>query len=168
LPDGTQKCTPKEEAGVLADFTDKQIQILKPVLLVEDKPDDRDLIVRALRRANCPLSIHAVATGRQALDYVHGQGIYADRREYPIPVVLLVDWQLPDMNGTDLVQQLRSGSQTRWAPMILITGNQAPDIAVAAYRAGASAVLSKPHSMAELEQQMTTVCDFWLRWCRLP
>jgi CheY-like chemotaxis protein len=149
-------------------FSGKGNPMLKPILLVEDKADDRDLITRALKRINCPLVIQTAETGKEAIAYVRGEGLYADRQNYPIPVLILMDLQLPDMKGTEIIQKLRAESQTRWVPMILITGNEGPGVASAGYRAGASAVLGKPYSLEELEQQMTAVCDFWLRWSRSP
>ncbi|HMJ64181.1 MAG TPA: response regulator [Candidatus Binatia bacterium] len=140
--------------------------MLKPVLLVEDKPDDRDLVVRALKRVNCPLLIHTVATGREAIDYVTGQGQHSDRDQYPMPVLILVDNELQDMNGPQMIRELRQHLKN--CPILTFTGNESPAVVTEAYDAGATGVLVKPPRLAELEKQMNAVCEFWINWCRLP
>ncbi len=81
----------------------------KSILLVEDNPDDVDLTIRAFRKNNISNNIIVAQDGLEALDYLHGRGIYASRDVNDLPVVILLDLKLPRMDGLETLKNIRQG-----------------------------------------------------------
>ena len=78
------------------------------MLLVEDNPDDAELIAYAFRKASIPNPLVVVDDGDKAVDYLHGRGAYADRDAFPAPAVILLDLKLPRRSGFEILQDIRA------------------------------------------------------------
>ena len=78
--------------------------MLPAFLLVDDSPDDRFLIKRAFLRAKILNPVYEVASGEEAIWYLHGTGKYADRTLYPIPDIIFLDLRMPRVSGLDVLR----------------------------------------------------------------
>jgi len=99
------------------------------ILIAEDSESDRLLIELGFEKAKFPFSIKFVADGFCATEYLDGLGHYANRAEFPVPIVLLTDLKMPRMDGFELLSWVRRHKTWRNLPVIVVTGsNQSEDL----------------------------------------
>jgi CheY-like chemotaxis protein len=139
------------------------------ILLAEDNADHALIFRHALTAAGFSNHVHVVADGEQAILYLRGEGMYSDRKIFPLPLLLLLDLKMPRMDGFGVLDWLRKQeAPLRDLPvLVLTTSNYGPDIA-RAYKAGANSFLVKPTDRADCVTQMKGLGDFWLTYCALP
>jgi len=136
--------------------TDKKI-----ILLVEDNPDDEALTLRALRKNNILNDVVVARDGVMALDYLFGTGSYAGRDISDQPQLVLLDLNLPKIDGLEVLQQLRNNKNTCIQPVVILTtSNEERDI-IASYKLGANSYIRKP---VDFEQFMEAVRQLGLYW----
>lgn len=133
------------------------------ILLVEDEPNDIFLIRRAFRKAEAGSIIHAVADGEQAMAYLTGEGEFANRNQYPLPALILLDVKLPRKSGLEVLAWLRGqNSFLRRVPIIVLTSSkQAADIH-RAYELGANSYLVKPVAFEGLVEMVKAIELYWM------
>jgi CheY-like chemotaxis protein len=132
------------------------------ILIVEDNKDDALLIQRALRRARLINPLRLVANGEQAIQYLRGDGQYADRLSHPLPELVLLDLQMPGVSGLEVLKWIRDRTEFRQLAVVILTSSdQAPD-ARRAYELGANSYLIKPVGFEELDQMAKRLGAFWL------
>lgn len=103
-----------------------------PILLVEDDDDDVFFTSRAFGMAGCRSPLAVVRDGDQAVDYLAGQGEYADRASCPMPVHVLMDLKLPKRSGLEVLRWIRENPVTSTLPVTILSGSgQDADIAEA-------------------------------------
>src|SRR5271157_4721613 len=101
----------------------------KPILLVEDNPDDETLTLRALRKNNITNEVVVARDGAEALDYLFGTGQYQGRDTSALPQVVLLDLQLPKIDGLEVVRRLRADARTKLLPVVILTSsNEEKDV----------------------------------------
>lgn len=121
------------------------------ILAVEDEEDDRLLLQRAFDREGIRVPIHFVFTGEQAIDYLQGTGAYADRAAHPFPNLLLLDLNLPRVDGFEILEWLRARPGLRLQVLVVIvSASNDPLIMQKANRLGADIFLSKAEGPNEL------------------
>ena len=126
-------------SGHLAAETDVQRSAhLGTILLVEDNPDDVFLVGMAFKKLGKTNPLVVVRDGEQAVQYFQGEGGYSDREQFPIPQLILLDLDIPGMNGFQVLTWLRQESEFRHLPMIILTiSTYSPDVR-RAYQLGAN------------------------------
>ncbi len=135
--------------------------MISPVLWVEDDANDAFLIGRAIRKAGLEQP-NLVTDGAEAVAYLSGTGIYADRDLYPFPSLVLLDLKLPKMSGFEVLQWIRKHPASRRLPVIIFTSsNTAMDID-RAYDLGANAYLLKSVDHTDLVEALRRLRAFWL------
>lgn len=138
------------------------------ILLVEDNSDDVMLVQVALKRAKMSEALMIVADGEQAITYLQGDGLYADRQKYPLPSLIMLDLLLPKMDGFQFLQWLRNHPDFRRLPVTIFTGSQHPSHLTRAYEMGANSFVLKPFKFSDFSDTVNRIADFWLGQCRLP
>jgi CheY-like chemotaxis protein len=93
----------------------------KSILLVEDNPDDEALALRAFRRHHIGNEVVVVHDGVEALDYLFGTGIYAERDINELPTVVLLDLKLPCLDGIEVLRRIRTEERTKLLPVVVLT-----------------------------------------------
>jgi two-component system response regulator len=93
------------------------------VFYVEDDPDDRALFERAVSLCRCSVKFRLFDQSRIAADYLLGKGVYADRKSYPIPRLLVTDIRMPLIDGFDLMKLVRGSEATRNLPIIAVSSS---------------------------------------------
>ena len=130
----------------------------RPILLVEDNPDDEVLTLRALRKNNVLNPVTVARDGAEALEILLG-----DRRDSEMsPGLILLDLKLPKIDGLDVLRRLRADERTRLLPVVILTASRQEEDILAGYRDGANAYVRKPVSFAEFADVVGTIGVFWL------
>lgn len=133
-----------------------------PILLVEDNPDDVVLIKRALGRTNLANPVQVVEDGDEAVAYLAGEGPYGDRRQHPLPVLILLDLKLPKRSGHEVLAWIGSQAGLRRIPVAVLSSSGEPSDVNRAYDLGANAYLRKPVVFEELVELVKATNLFWL------
>lgn len=138
------------------------------ILIVEDDSGDAYFLEKAFARilANCAL--HLVCDGEEARAYLQGVGKYANRTEYPLPSVILLDLQMPRMNGFEFLCWLRSEPDLKIIPAVVYSSSENPADVRKAYEMGANSFLHKRLSMNAVQETMRSFARYWLEDCGRP
>lgn len=136
---------------------DKQI-----ILLVEDNDDDAFITSRAFTSAQVEAIIKRTEDGQAAIDYLDGVGAYADRKEYPLPDILLLDLKLPHKTGLEVLRWVREHKVLSPLVVLVLTSSSERGDVETAYRLHANAYLVKPTSMDHMVKIARNIHDFWL------
>src|SRR5688572_16866373 len=132
------------------------------VLLIEDSVDDALLMKRALEKAGITRSVHLARDGREAMEYLTGAGQFGNRQAYPLPQLILLDLQLPEMHCLKVLEWIRSQSQFRSTIVVVLRSlRQTGDIQLA-YNLGINSYLLNPSSLYGLYQTVGAIGLYWL------
>ena len=137
------------------------------ILVVEDNPEDRLLIQRAIEGTGVPAEIRLVTSGEEAIAYLKGEGQFANRAQYQYPSFLITDLKMPRGDGFSLLAFLKSTPQSAIIPTVILSASGDLDDIKKAYIMGASAYFIKPMQHVELERIMKCLIDFWML-CEVP
>jgi CheY-like chemotaxis protein len=139
-----------------------------PILLVEDDDDAVLLMQRALRRAGIGTDLHVADDGGAAIDYLAGQGPYADRARWPLPALVLLDLNLPRRSGLEVLAWVRTQPGLRRLPVVVLTTSREPHDVERAYDLGANSYLVKPSGLSDLVHLVQLVERYWLALNEAP
>lgn len=140
----------------------------KPILLVEDNPDDEALALRAFRKSNISNDIVVTRDGAEALDFLFAQGAYADRDSRDLPAVVLLDLKLPKIDGLEVLRRIRDNQQTRTLPVVILTSSRQEEDLVNGYNLGANSYVRKPVDFNEFVSAVGQLGMYWLLLNELP
>lgn len=135
------------------------------VLVIEHNPDHLALIQRALGESAVHPHVEAIAQGAAALDFLHQRGQY---RDAPRPHLILLDFNLPDMDGAALLQDLKSTPQLKRIPVIILTTSSNTDEILQTYTNQGNCYVVKASDREELLQLIKRLEEFWLGIVTLP
>ena len=138
------------------------------LLLVEDDANDILLVQRAFRKANLTIPIHVVKDGDAAVDYLAGDVPYEDRREYPLPLLILLDLKLPRRSGLEVLEWVKTKPVIRRIPIVVLTSSRENTDVDHAYEIGANSYLVKPVTSSDLESMIEALDRFWLKINQYP
>jgi CheY-like chemotaxis protein len=121
----------------------------------------------AMKQAEVLNPIQVVSDGQQAIDYLKGEGRFADREQFPMPCLVLLDMQLPRLTGFEVLRSIRQ-QLGMVIPVIMLTSSADDADVVTAYRLGANAFLTKPSQPGVLQDMVNAIKAFWLTHNALP
>ncbi len=124
-------------------------QTVRPILLVEDDPNDILLIRRAFVKSNVTTPLQVLHDGGAAVAYLEGHGAYADRARYPLPAFLLLDLKLPGKSGFEILRWVQD-QELPAPPIVVLTADGKPSDILRAYDLGACSYYVKPTSFRGL------------------
>ncbi len=130
----------------------------RPILLVEDNPDDVALTLRALKKNNILNPINVASDGAEALTFLF-DGDDAQARE---PGLVLLDLKLPKVDGLEVLRRIRADERTGLIPVVILTSSKLEEDILSGYRNGANAYVRKPVNFAEFAEAIKTLGLFWL------
>jgi CheY-like chemotaxis protein len=134
----------------------------KPILLIEDNPDDETLTLRALKRNNIKNEVVVARNGAEALDYLFGTGPYAGRDLTVMPQVILMDLKLPKIDGLEVLRRLRANKLTRLLPVVILTSSNEEQDRVNGYLLGANSYVRKPIDFGQFIDAVRQLGLYWL------
>jgi len=131
------------------------------ILLVEDDENDAMLLRMAFEKNGIANPVQWVKDGLEAVSYLNGDGIYADRTKFPFPEVLLVDLKMPRMTGLELLKWISEHPQFKIIPTIVMTSSRQELDIEHAYQLGANTYMTKPISFDELAKMVKLTHEYW-------
>jgi CheY-like chemotaxis protein len=134
----------------------------KDILLVEDNPDDVELTRLAFDEAGVANRLVVTGDGAQALDYLFARGAYADRDPQDLPGIVLLDLNLPKLDGREVLQAIREAPATRSLPVIVLTTSAEPPDVESTYALGANSYIRKPVDFEQFVWAVRQVGLYWL------
>src|SRR4051794_37024160 len=138
------------------------------VLLVEDNPDDADLIAYAFRKAQASHPLDVVSDGEQAIAYLRACLSEEDGEPRPLPAVVLLDLKLPRQSGFAVLAWIRANPLLRHIPVAVLTSSSQDEDVRRAYDLCASSYLVKPVRRETLVDMMRTISRYWADFNLLP
>jgi CheY-like chemotaxis protein len=140
------------------DDTLKEVEIL----LVEDNPTDAELAIRALAESNLANKLVWVKDGAEALDFIFATGAYSARQMTNGPKVILLDLQLPKVDGMEVLRRIKNDERTRTIPVVVLTSSKEDRDVVESYRTGVNSFISKPIGFEEFAKTVSDLGLYWL------
>jgi CheY-like chemotaxis protein len=132
------------------------------ILYAEDDESDAFLFQHAFKNAGISQRLVVVPGGREAIDYLSGEGAYADRVRHPLPCLALLDLKMPGVSGLEVLKWIRATPRVSTLITLMLTSsNQDTDIH-RAYIQGANGFLVKPGKIEEIEAMVRAIKDYWL------
>ena len=138
------------------------------ILLAEDDYDDRYLISEALDESGVETQLFIVENGEDLLDYLNGRGTYTNREKYPLPNMILLDLNMPLMDGREALAEIKKDPALRRIPVIVLTTSQAEDDVQETYDLGITGFITKPMTFSGLVDVMKSVGNYWFDSVTLP
>lgn len=130
----------------------------RPILLVEDNPDDEALTLRALRKNKILNAVTVVHDGAEAIDYLFAE----DGPQAAFPGLILLDLNLPKINGLEVLRRIRADERTKFIPVVVLTSSKEQEDVLAGYRNGANGYVRKPVNFADFAEAVSVLGMFWL------
>jgi two-component system, response regulator len=145
-------------------------QSLKPaeILLVEDNADDVEITLRAFRKIRVANKVHVVRDGQQAVDLLLHTGDYGGRADSPQPDLVLLDLNLPKLNGLEVLERIRASDERSTMPVIMMTVSERQEDIQQSYRLGANSYITKPVDFAKFVRATEILGEYWIDIAKLP
>jgi CheY-like chemotaxis protein len=138
------------------------------ILLAEDREDDIVLIREAFKKGGVPQPTHVVRDGEGAIAYLAGHGEYADRAEYPLPSLLLLDLKMPRLDGFDVLSWIKRQPSLRAIRVVVLTSSEDIFDVNRAYEMGANSFLVKPQDFDRFVEACYVIRNYWLNLSKTP
>ena len=135
------------------------------ILLVEDNPGDVRLTVEALKEGKVRNILHTVEDGEEAMKFLRRQEPYA---KAPRPDLVLLDLNLPKMNGREVLAEIKEDPNLRRIPVVILTVSKAEQDIVKTYDLHANCYINKPVDLEQFLTVVQSIENFWLTVVKLP
>ena len=132
------------------------------ILLIEDNPEDLELTIRALRKAQLANHIQVARDGAEALEFMFGEGRYAGRDINDLPKLILLDLKLPLVDGLEVLQRIKADPRTAAIPTVVLTSSKEQNDVVASYRLGVNSYIVKPVEFEGFAKAVQELGLYWL------
>ena len=136
------------------------------ILLVEDDPGDQKLVKISLKNQRIANDLNIVNNGNEALDYLHRRGNFGD--EAPRPDLILLDLNMPGMNGKEFLKEIKGDESLRTIPVVILTTSDSEKDILESYDLQASGYVKKPVDIGEFKDVMKKVGEYWFALCKRP
>lgn len=134
----------------------------KTILLVEDNLDDVELTLHAFRINNIKNEVIVANDGVAALDFLFGTGKYAGRDLSVMPALILLDINLPKLDGLEVLKTIRSNPLTQCIPVVILTSSKEEQDVIEGYRSGVNSYVRKPVDFIQFTQAVKSLGLYWL------
>ena len=134
----------------------------KTILLVEDNESDIDLAKRALKKVEIEMEIVVARNGQEALDYMFGKGEFKGRDVSMMPDLVLLDLQLPLINGTETLRRIRNDPRTRRQIVVVLTSSLEKIDLLNCYELGVNSYIRKPVDFVLFADTLKCLNQYWL------
>jgi CheY-like chemotaxis protein len=138
------------------------------ILMADDDADDRLLACEAMQESRVLNDLYFVEDGVQLLNYLRGDGEFHNRTLYPMPGLILLDLNMPKMDGREALAQLKADPRLRRIPVVILTTSKAEEDKMKGYDLGAASYITKPVTFDALVELMRTLGKYWVQFVELP
>lgn len=138
------------------------------IVMADDDPDDRQMAEEALRDARLANELHFVEDGEELLEYLHRTGRYTSGKPAPRPGIILLDLNMPRMDGREALEKIKADTDLRSIPVVVLTTSRAEEDIYRSYDLGVSGYISKPVSFTGLVEAMRQLGAYWFQLVELP
>ena len=138
------------------------------ILLVEDNADDAALLRRAFIKARVMNPLHFARSGEEAIAYLGGSGKYANRAEFPLPSLVLLDLKMPGMDGFDVLRWVRQDHALKALRVVVLSYSDDMRDVNTAYKLGANSFLIKPADFDRFVEISQALNGYWIWMDRAP
>jgi len=132
------------------------------ILLVEDNASDEELTLRALKKSNILNAVVVARDGAEALDYLFARGAYASRNANDVPLVILLDLNLPKIGGIEVLRSIRANERTKLLPVVILTSSKEDKDLIGGYGSGANSYIVKPVDFTQFAETVRQLGMYWL------
>ena len=139
-----------------------------PILLVEDDLEDIEITRRAFKKGNIANPFHVVRDGEEAMEFLRHTGRYSDGAEAPRPGLILLDLNLPRLDGREVLQTIKNDPELRRIPVVVLTTSSEEADVLGCYDQGANTFITKPVEFDKFLQAVTTIGKYWLSIAVIP
>jgi CheY-like chemotaxis protein len=138
------------------------------ILMADDDEDDRMLTKEAMEESRVLNQLLFVEDGVELIAYLNGDGKYENRDQYPMPGLILLDLNMPKMDGREALKLIKSDPRLRRIPVVILTTSKAEEDMVRGYDLGAASYITKPVTFSALVELMRTLGKYWVEFVELP
>jgi CheY-like chemotaxis protein len=140
-----------------------------PVLLVvEDSNEDFEALRRLLQRSSLAISIQRCVNGEQGLAFLYRTGSYSDRDRTPRPGLIVLDLNLPGIDGREVLRRIKQDTKLKTIPVVVFTTSNNPKDIEECYQYGVNSYIVKPIDFDRLKRDIQTMLDYWFEVTTLP
>ncbi len=138
------------------------------ILYIEDEPAHAEIAIRNLAMCRIANKVVHLSDGQEALDYLFRQGKFFDPAASPRPHLILLDLRLPKVDGIDVLTKIKSDSELKKIPVVILTTSAAEADLTKAYINNVNSYLVKPLSFEKFSELLETFGFYWLAWNQYP
>lgn len=138
------------------------------ILMADDDADDRLLAREAMQESRVLNELAFVEDGVQLLNYLRGEEEFGDRNRFPMPGLILLDLNMPKMDGREALAEIKADPRLRRIPVVILTTSKAEEDMVKGYDLGAASYITKPVTFDALVELMRTLGKYWVEFVELP
>ena len=132
------------------------------ILLVEDTPEDLELALRALRKANLANHIQIARDGVEAMEFIFAEAAHKERKIEDGPKVILLDLKLPKVDGMEVLRRVKSDPRTKAIPVVVLTSSKEQKDVVESYKLGVNSYIVKPVNFERFAAAVQELGMYWL------
>ena len=138
------------------------------LLMADDDEDDRLLTQDALNESRVLNKLHAVEDGVELLKYLRHEEPYTDKHKNPRPDLILLDLNMPRMDGREALQHIKADANLRSIPVVILTTSKQEEDMIKGYALGAASFITKPVNFDGLVELMKVLGKYWIEFVELP
>lgn len=138
------------------------------ILVADDDPDDQAMTREAFLECRLYNPLVFVSDGEQLMDYLHNRGAFADAERFPLPGLVLLDLNMPRLDGREALRMIKDDPALRQVPVVVLTTSKAEEDVARSYADGVNSFITKPVSFAALLEVVQTLGKYWLQIVDLP
>ena len=139
-------------------MTEQKIELL----LIEDNPDEAELTIRSLKRNHLANHLVHIDDGEKALDFIFARGQYAGNTSFMRPKLILLDLNLPKVDGLEILRQIKSDPSTKTIPVVMLTSSKEETDIVKSYKLGVNGYIVKPVDFNSFTKAVADIGLYWL------
>ena len=132
------------------------------ILLVEDRKEDAELCIMALKKYNLANNYKWVKDGQEALDFLFCKNKFVNRKDSEYPKVILLDIKMPKVNGLEVLKQVKANVNTKKIPIVMLTTSKDEQDLINAYNLGVNSYVLKPVGFDDFLKKIKELGFYWL------